>query len=133
MELDDYDNQIDEDDLIIITDKENWRPTQEYILAYARKLEFDVENDPPELLKIAEKYLTIDIPDEFCRAFYKGDLTLLYINMITKDIELYSDLEDLAKEEYLQAKQKLRLEENKVKVIPRKKIAPLGSSKALKE
>ena len=125
--------QIDPNDLIIITDKENWKPSQEYILAYAEQLGFDIENDPPELLQIAEKYLTAEIPEEYCRAFHKADLTLIYINVITKDIEVESEIEETAKLEYQEAKEKLRNQENQVKVIPRKKIAPIGSKKAFKD
>ena len=38
--MDDYieETEIDPDELIIIRDKENWRPKREYILAYAVKL-----------------------------------------------------------------------------------------------
>ena len=122
--------EIDPEDLIIITDKENWKPRKEYILAYAEKLGFDIANDPPELLNIAEKYLTAEIPEEYLRAFHKGDLTLLYINSITNEIEINTDIEEEAKREYMMMKEKLKNEENKVKVIPRKKIAPIGSKKA---
>ena len=130
---DDDEIAIDQNDLIIIYDKDNWRPTKQYILAYAEQLGFDIENDPPELLEIAEKYLTAEIPDEYCRAFHKSNLELLYINMRTNDIELKSGLEAMAIEEYKKAKEKIKNEENKIKVIPRKKIAPIGSNKALKD
>ena len=82
------------------------------------------------MLNIAEKYLTAEIPEEYLRAFHKGDLTLLYINSITNEIEINTDIEEEAKREYMMMKEKLKNEENKVKVIPRKKIAPIGSKKA---
>ena len=132
----DYDNEvieIDPDQLDIIYEKENWRPKKEYILAYAKQLGFDIENDPPELLNIAEKYLTTEIPDEFYRAFNLSNYTLYYVNAITREIETNTEIEDLAREEYIRAKEKLKNEENKVKVIPRTKIAPIGSKKPLKD
>ena len=121
--------QIDSNALDIITDKKNWKPTKDHILAYAKLLGFDVENDPPELLKIAEKYLTVEIPEDYCRAFTKNNLRILYINMVTNDIELSTEIEEAALEEYKEAKEKLQNEENKIKVIPRKKIAPIGTKK----
>ena len=125
--------EIDPDQLDIIYEKENWKPKIEYIRAYARQLGFDVENDPPELLNIAEKYLTAEIPDEYYRAFHLTNYTLFYVNAITNEIETNTDIEELAREEYLRAKERLKNEENKVKVIPRTKIAPIGSKKALKD
>ena len=125
--------QIDSNDLDIITDKKNWKPTKAHILAYAKLLGFDVENDPPELLKIAEKYLTIEIPEEYCRAFTKGELRILYVNVITNDIETSTEIEEAAMQEYKEAKEKLKNEENKIKVIPRKKIAPIGAKKSSKD
>ena len=91
--------EIDPNDLIIIPENEYWKPKQEYILAYAIKLGFDIDNDPPELLKIAEKYLTIELPEGFCRAFSKKDLSLLYLNLITKVLEKETEIEDRAREE----------------------------------
>jgi hypothetical protein len=89
--------EIDPSELIIIADSHNWKPPKELILAYASQLGFDIESDPPEMLSIAEKYLTKDIPNEYCRAFYKKTLQLVYINQITKEIELNSEFEELAK------------------------------------
>ena len=125
--------QIDSNDLDIITDKKSWKPSKDHILAYATLLGFDVENDPPELLKIAEKYLTVEIPEEYCRAFTKSDLRILYINVITNDIETSTEIEEAAMQEYKEAKEKLKNEENKTKVIPRKKIAPIGGRRSSKD
>jgi hypothetical protein len=64
--------EIDPNDLDIINDPEEWHPSLEHIRAYATKLGFDVDNDPPELLNIAEKYLLEKLDDEkFVRAFDK--------------------------------------------------------------
>ena len=88
------------------------------------------------MLSIAEKYLSKDIPEYFCRAFHKTSLQLVYINRVTKEIELNTEYEDAAKEEYKEAKEKYYKEmkakevlANKVNVIPRKKIAPIGTKK----
>ena len=125
--------QIDSNDLDIITDKKNWKPSKDHILAYATLLGFDIENDPPELLKIAEKYLTVEIPDEYCRAFTKSNLRILYVNIITNDIQTSTEIEEAAMQEYEEAKEQLKNEENKIKVIPRKKIAPIGAKKSSKD
>ena len=129
---------IDPNDLIMIEDNHNWKPTENFILGYAAQLGFDIENDPPELLNIAEKYLTKQIPDIYQRAFAKGSYRLVYINRITNEIKLKSDLEDEAVEEYEELKEKYMREQkekqrlaNKVKVLPRKKIAPLGGKRIL--
>ena len=98
--MDNSEIEIDPNDLLIIYDNHNWKPTKELIRAYAEQLEFDVNNDPPEMLSIAEKYLTKDIPDQFRRAFHKKTLQLVYINTITKEVELSSEFEEAAKEEY---------------------------------
>ena len=129
---------IDPNDLIMIEDNHNWKPTENFILGYAAQLGFDIENDPPELLSIAEKYLTKNLPDIYQRAFAKGSYRLVYINRITNEIKLKSDLEDEAVEEYKELKEKYLMEQkekqrlaNKVKVLPRKKIAPIGGKKIL--
>ena len=144
--LDDNNNdnseiEIDQNDLIIIRDTQNWKPTKKFIVAYANQLGFDVDNDPPELLSIAEKYLTKDIPEYFLRAFHKDTLQILYINILTNEIELSSEYEDLAKKEYKELKEKYYkdmkskeiLANSKVTVVPRKKIAPIGAKKLLED
>lgn len=138
--MDNSEIEIDPNDLIIIYDNHNWKPPKQYILAYAEQLEFDINNDPPEMLSIAEKYLTKDIPEQFRRAFHKKTLQLVYINTITKEVELSSEFEEAAKEEYKEAKEKYLKEKkekeliaNKATVIPRKKIPPIGAKKALED
>ena len=91
---------IDPNDLIIIDDPDNYKPTEEMILAYAVLLGYDPEKDPKELLEIAEKYLTCKIPDNITRAFMRTDYRILYIDMNTQEITLDSDLEIKAKEEF---------------------------------
>ena len=91
---------IDPNDLIIIDDPDNYKPTEEMILAYAVLLGYDPEKDPKELLEIAEKYLTCKIPDNITRAFMRTDYRILYIDMNTQEITLDSEIEIKAKEEF---------------------------------
>ena len=131
---------IDPNDLIMIEDNYNWKPTQNFILGYANQLGFDIENDPPEMLNIAEKYLTKSIPDMYQRAFAKENYQLVYINRITSEIKLKSDIEEEAIKEYQEVKEKyikeMREKEKKAniaKVVPRRKIAPIGGKKIIED
>ena len=126
---------IDPSELIMINDN-NWTPSEKFILGYANQLGFDIENDPPEMLNIAEKYLTVEIPNTFQRAFVKDNYQLVYINRITNEIKLESEIEIQAKQEYQEVKEQWikemkekEKEANKVTVLPRKKIAPIGRKK----
>ena len=126
---------IDPSDLIMINDN-NWTPSEKFILGYANQLGFDIENDPPEMLNIAEKYLTIELPYPYQRAFAKENYQLVYINRITNEIKLESEIEIQAKQEYQEVKEhwikdmkEKEKEANKVTVLPRKKIAPIGRKK----
>ena len=72
---------IDPSDLIMINDN-NWTPSEKFILGYANQLGFDIENDPPEMLNIAEKYLSVEIPNTYQRAFIKEKKKLQIYNTI---------------------------------------------------
>ena len=102
---DDY-QLIDPNDLIIIDDPDNWKPTEEITLAYATLLGYDPNKDPKEILKIAEKYLTCKIDDNMKRAFMRDNYRILYIDMNTQEITLESDLETKAKEEFEECRKK---------------------------
>ena len=91
---------IDPNDINIIEDSNNWHPGPEYIIAYAKQLGYDEKKDPKEILNIAEKYLTLALPLNIKRAFYKENLQILYIDMNTQEIQLETDLEKQAKEEF---------------------------------
>ena len=126
---------IDPSQLIMIQDN-HWTPSDQFVIGYATQLGFDLENDPPEMLDIAEKYLTVEIPEIYQRAFTKENYRLVYINRITNEIKLESDIEIQAKQEYQEVKEKWikdmkekEKEANKVTVLPRKKIAPIGRKK----
>ena len=131
---------IDPNDLIMIEDNHNFKPTENFILGYATQLGFDIENDPPEMLNIAEKYLSKSIPDIYQRAFAKDNYQLVYINRITNEIKLKSDIEEEAikeyqevKEKYIKEKKEKEKKANIVKVLPRGKIAPIGRKKILED
>ena len=106
---------IDQNDLYIVENPSQFDPPYEIVIAYAKKLGFDILNDPPELLAIAKKYLLIPAPENILRAFYKDTLDILYINEITGEIFLEMKEIDLkCKNEYLMEKKKLK-EKNKKK------------------
>ena len=120
---------IDSNDLIMINNPDSWEPTQEQIKAYAIQLGIDPEKCPPEALEIAYKYLKFQIPPDWKRAFTKENLQVIYIDMKTDEIHLTADIDEKAKEEYLELmndfreKQKQEEEEaKKIKVVPRTKI-----------
>ena len=138
--LDESGIEVDPNKLIMIEDNHNWVPTKMFILGYANQLGFDIDNDPPEMLNIAEKYLTIEIPDIYQRAFTKDSYELVYINRITNEIKLESEIELQAKQEYQELKEKWikemrekEKEANKVTVLPRGKIAPIGRKKIIED
>ena len=91
---------IDPNDLIIIDDPDNFIPTKEMILAYATLLGYKPAEDPKEILDISEKYLRCKLPEDISRAFMRTDFRILYINMVTQEITLESDLDNKAKEEF---------------------------------
>ena len=91
---------IDPNDINIIEDPDNWHPSSEYILSYAKQLGYIPGIDPKELLSVAEKYLTIKLPNNIKRAFMKDTLQILYIDMNTEEIQLETDIEDQAKTEF---------------------------------
>ena len=84
---------IDPNDLYIIDDP-NWKAPQEYIVAYATQLGYNKDEDPKEMLDVAEKYLNYKLPDNIKRAFSKVNLQILYIDKNTQEINLSSYLEE---------------------------------------
>ena len=111
---------IDPEELIMIDDPSNWEPPKEYIIAYAKKLGFDPENDPPELLDISKKYLIKPLPENYIRAFRRDNLQILYIFSLTNEILLDMEFEQEAIEEYQLMKAKL-IEEKKEEKEDKKK------------
>ena len=97
-EEDDY-QEIDPNDLDIIDNPSIFKPTKEMILAYAKLIGYKPEEDPEEMLKISEKYLTCELPEPIIRAFTKSEHRILYIDKETRDILLEIDLDEKARRE----------------------------------
>ena len=110
---------IDPNDLYIIDDP-NWKPTQEYIVAYATQLGYNKDEDPKEMLDVAEKYLNYKLPDNIKRAFSKVNLQILYIDKNTQEINLSSFLEENAKEEMEKIREDNKNKKKASKAITRK-------------
>ena len=98
---------IDEDDLYIIKNPEEFDPPDEIVFAYARKLGFDIINDPPELLEIAKKYLMVPLRPNMERSFLKENLQILYINELTGEIFRDNEVDLECRKEYEKEKEKL--------------------------
>ena len=105
---------IDPNDIIIIEDTSKWEPPKEYIMTYAKDLGFDIDNDPPQLLNIARKYLLISLPNNYVRAFYKDSFHIMYINIRTNIIITEMGFEEEAKKEYKKMKKKLNVKKGKI-------------------
>ena len=112
---------IDPDDLYIIDNPSLWDPPDEIVLAYAKKLGFDILNDPPELLSIAKKYLMLPAPENILRSFLKESLEIFYINEKTKEVYQELEIDDLCKAEYEKEKKRLNEEKKKKKKKRKKK------------
>ena len=106
---------LDPDDINIINDPSTWDPPLECLLSYAKSLEFDVENDPPELLDIAKKYLLRTLPEGYLLAYVKDTYQIFYINSNTYVIYVELGFEEEAKEEYINKKIQLLEEKEKEK------------------
>ena len=124
---DDSDNKsqsiiIDQDDLYIVEDASQFDPPYEIVIAYAKKLGFDILNDPPELLNIAKKYLLIPTPENISRAFTKDNYEIVYINRVTNEVYLdYEEIDAKCIEEYESEKKKLKEKSKKKKKSKKRK------------
>ena len=99
---------IDPNDIIIIEDTSKWEPPKEYIMTYAKDLGFDIDNDPPQLLNIAKKYMLTPLPNNYIRAFYRDSFHIMYINIITSAVIYEMGFEKEAKNEYKKMKKELK-------------------------
>ena len=93
-------NFIDQNDIIIIDDPDNWKPNPIIVASYANSLGFNPDKDPKELISIAEKYLTVKLPDNIRRAYMKDSYQILYIDTNTQEIKLRTEIEEQALEEF---------------------------------
>ena len=121
---------------ISIKDEKLWEPTDEEILSYALKLGYDIEKDPDELFEVAYYYMKYPIPEGWKRGIMKSTKELVYINFVTGEIEVRTEIEEMAHQMYLEKKSEMNqknlpfqknLEKKETTtVIPRKKIPPLN-------
>ena len=134
-----YENESSEDNYvspqdISIKDEQIWDPTDEEIIAYAAKLGYDIEKDPDELFEVAYYYMKYPLPEGWKRGIMKTSKELVYINLVDGEIELSTEIEEMAHQMYLEKKAEMNQknifkktpEKEKTTVVPRKKIPPLN-------
>ena len=97
---------LNPEDLSLI-DENTWEPSDEEILAYALKLGYDIEKDPDELFEVAYYYMKYPLPEGWKRAIYKKTKELMYINMEDGEIEVCTEIEELAHQMYLEKKEEM--------------------------
>ena len=134
-----YENDSSEDGYvspqdISIKDEQVWDPTDEEIISYAAKLGYDIEKDPDELFEVAYYYMKYPLPEGWKRGIMKSTKELVYINLIDGEIEVSTEIEEMAHQMYLEKKAEMNQknifkkspEKEKTTVVPRKKIPPLN-------
>ena len=97
---------LNPEDLSII-DERTWEPSDEEILSYALKLGYDIEKDPDELFEVAYYYMKYPLPEGWKRAIYKKTKELMYINMEDGEIEVVTEIEEMAHQMYLEKKEEM--------------------------
>ena len=137
---------LNPEDLSLI-DEKTWEPSDEEILSYALKLGYDIEKDPDELFEVAYYYMKYPLPEGWKRAIFKKTKELMYINMEDGEIEVCTEIEEMAHQMYLEKKEEMinkqlgsldkdekketnKLEE-KVEVSPLKPAAQLNTKSLL--
>ncbi len=134
-----YENDSSEDNYvspqdISIKDEQVWDPTDEEIITYAAKLGYDIEKDPDELFEVAYYYMKYPLPEGWKRGVMKTSKELVYINLVDGEIEISTEIEEMAHQMYLEKKAEMNQknifkkspEKEKTTVVPRKKIPPLN-------
>ena len=119
---------------ISIKDEQIWDPTDEEIISYAAKLGYDIEKDPDELFEVAYYYMKYPLPEGWKRGIMKSTKELVYINLVDGEIEVSTEIEEMAHQMYLEKKAEMNQknifkkspEKEKTTVVPRKKIPPLN-------
>ena len=81
-------------------------PTDEEILSYALKLGYDIEKDPDELFEVAYYYMKYPLPEGWKGGIMKTTKELVYINFLTGEIEVSTEIEEMAHQMYLEKDQK---------------------------
>ena len=97
---------LNPEDLSIV-DEKTWEPSDEEILSYALKLGYDIEKDPDELFEVAYYYMKYPLPPGWKRAIYKKTKELMYINMEDGEIEVVTEIEEMAHQMYLEKKEEM--------------------------
>ena len=120
---------LNPEDLSLV-DERTWEPSDEEILSYALKLGYDIDKDPDELFEVAYYYMKYPLPEGWKRAIYKNTKELMYVNMEDGEIELSTEIEEMARQMYLAKKEEMFKKsdkgENVTKVVPRSKIPPIN-------
>ena len=122
---------------ISIKDEKIWDPSDEEILSYALKLGYDIEKDPDELFEVAYYYMKYPLPDGWKRGIMKSTKELVYINFLSGEIEVSTEIEEMAHQMYLEKKSEMNQKNASIfkkspekkeitTVVPRKKIPPLN-------
>ena len=122
---------------ISIKDEKIWDPTDEEILSYALKLGYDIEKDPDELFEVAYYYMKYPLPEGWKRGIMKNTKELVYINFMSGEIEVSTEIEEMAHQMYLEKKSEMNKKNASIfkktpekkettTVVPRKKIPPLN-------
>ena len=91
--------QIYPDDIQIIHNPNQWRPSRNQIKLYAVKIGYEPWSDPEEFLKIAEKNLMKPLPNKWRRAFRVDNYQIMYIDLATNEIHIFTDIEEKAEAE----------------------------------
>ena len=97
---------LNPEDLSLI-DEKTWEPSDEEILSYALKLGYDIEKDPDELFEVAYYYMKYPLPEGWKRAIFKKTKELMYINMEDGEIEVCTEIEEMAHQMYLEKKEEM--------------------------
>ena len=106
-ELEDEEEGILNPEDLSIIDEKTWEPSDEEILSYALKLGYDIEKDPDELFEVAYYYMKYPLPEGWKRAIYKKTKELMYINLEDGEIEIATEIEEMAHQMYLEKKEEL--------------------------
>ena len=132
---DDDENFLNPEDLSII-DEKTWEPSDEEILSYALKLGYNIEKDPDELFEVAYYYMKYPLPEGWKRAIYKKTKELMYINMEDGEIEVATEIEEMAHQMYLEKKEEMLLKKSGDKGVgtgignDENKIPPINDKKS---
>ena len=85
--------QIYPDDIQIIHNSNQWRPSRQEIQIYAVKIGYEPTYHPKEFLEIAEKNLMKTLPNKWRRAFGDNGREMMYIDLVTNEIHIFTDIE----------------------------------------